>query len=65
MFDSAYPLDAAFRWTPTLRSSPDEAGERAEISDVGDALTSIHPVYAIPWDAVERTRSFFTAKVGF
>ncbi|KAL9126442.1 MAG: hypothetical protein Q9217_004513 [Psora testacea] len=62
---STYPLDFAFRWKSTLRSFRGQADRREDLYDAEDALRSIHPLYVIPWTAVEQTHSYCAAKAGF
>ena len=61
--DGAGPLDPAFSWTP---SAPVEQGADPEaVSDDEDLLPMVHPIFVIPYAAVERCRAYFAQKRGF
>ena len=57
-------LDSPFKWSSKLRSHQQEAENGWPIQEI-DHLTSLHPIFVIPWSAVEETQSFFSVKVGF
>ncbi|MCJ1313373.1 CAAX farnesyltransferase (FTase) subunit beta [Agyrium rufum] len=62
------PLDAAFRWSPSARSIPGNNlvdGAADNVYDEQDVILPIHPVFAIPYPAVENMREYFGRKVGF
>ncbi|MDI1491874.1 MAG: CAAX farnesyltransferase (FTase) subunit beta [Ramalina farinacea] len=63
---SANGLAAPFGWVPTSRPA-DQGNERSTepAYDIEDTLQPLHPIYVIPWHAVEQTRAFYSAKVGF
>lgn len=60
--DAFSALESAFGWAFTSQP-PDDGSE--QIDDTEDRVISIHPIYVIPWTAVERSHSWFSAKVGF
>jgi len=61
----AYPLDSAPRWVSGEQVAQDVQTEREEVYDPEDKLMPMHPIYVIPWAAVERTHARFAAKIGF
>jgi protein farnesyltransferase subunit beta len=58
---ASHPLDAAFRWTslPAAEQLRDERRPRR-----ADRVEPIHPVFVIPFGAVERTRAWCRARGG-
>lgn len=58
-------LNAAFGWVYSGDESLVVAQTGKEVYDVDDTVAPIHPIYVIPFDAVEKTRTWFLAKEGF
>lgn len=63
--DATYPLDSAMRWDSCPRTASTEQPEHEDMFDPGDRLLPVHPIYVIPWAAVERTYTKFVSKIGF
>ncbi|KAL8936310.1 MAG: hypothetical protein Q9211_004251 [Gyalolechia sp. 1 TL-2023] len=58
-------LHDAFQWASLPRSSMSGTGNEPEMSAVDDRLVAIHPVFVIPWSAVESARSWLEKKESF
>ena len=57
-------LDSAVRWTSSVISS-DEGSDNEGLVDAEDYLEPLHPIFVIPWAAVERCAKLFSQKTGF
>lgn len=57
-------LDSALRWTWSAISSGEESG-KGSFFDAEDNLEPLHPIFVIPWAAVERCSNVFRQKTGF
>jgi protein farnesyltransferase subunit beta len=57
-----YPLAAAFGWTNVQRSYQTNDAEAASLFDTGEFLEPLHPIFGIPFDAVEDMRGLATLK---
>jgi len=60
-----FPLESALLWThldyiPFGSGNPEE-----EIFDSEDRVKPIHPIFVIPWAAVEQTQSWVQQREGF
>ena len=42
-----------------------DEGADDEIYDAEDKVNAIHPIFVIPWPAVERTHAHYSSKIGF
>lgn len=58
-------LHDAFQWASLPRSSMSETRNEARMSTADDRLVAIHPIFVIPWSAVESARSWFKKKESF
>ena len=63
--DGSSPYEPALHWThsnhiPSMQGNPEE-----EIFDSEDRVKPIHPIYVIPWAAVEQTYSWVKQREGF
>ena len=58
------PVGYAFAWTH-LKASGDGKSSDLQMFGIEDMVEPLHPVYAIPYAAVERTRMWFGGKEGF
>ena len=58
-------LDSALRWTSSAISVGH--GERGDerLVDAEDQVEALHPIFVIPWAAVDRCSQFFHEKRGF
>ena len=63
--EAGYPLDSAFAWESSKEDSDGPKNEVLELIDAKDTLTSLHPIYVIPWRVVQRCRELFSKKTGF
>ncbi|KAL8967818.1 MAG: hypothetical protein Q9197_005218 [Variospora fuerteventurae] len=57
--------DDAFQWASLPRSSVAGKQTEPEITEAEDRLVPIHPIYVIPWPAVERAVSWYQEKRDF
>lgn len=57
-------LDSALRWTSSATSSGDE-GDNERLVDAEGKVEPLHPIFVIPWAAVERCSKVFSQKTGF
>ncbi len=57
-------LDSALRWTSSAISLGQESGKERFV-DAEDVLEPLHPIFVIPWAAVEECRQLFRHKRGF
>ncbi|KAI4141843.1 MAG: hypothetical protein LQ341_003403 [Variospora aurantia] len=57
--------DDAFQWASLPRSSVAGKQTEPEITEAEDRLVPIHPIYVIPWPAVERAVSWYQEKGDF
>lgn len=58
-------LTDAFRWISSRRPVEMTSLAEPEMSKNEGAVVSIHPIFVIPWPAVERTASWFDKKERF
>ncbi|KAL8697474.1 MAG: hypothetical protein Q9224_002291 [Gallowayella concinna] len=58
-------LGDAFQWASLPYIPTDEKGPKAEGSNGTENLIAIHPIYVIPWPAVETTRQYYEEKGDF
>ena len=63
--EAGYPLDSAFRWHSSRKIPSGKEDKAEELVDAVDTLISLHPIYVIPWGAVERCYGLFSQKAGF
>ncbi len=63
--EAGYPLDSAFAWESSKEGSDGTKNEALGLIDAEDTLTSLHPIYVIPWWVVERCHESFSKKTGF
>ena len=56
-------LDSALRWTSSAISFGERGDDR--VVDVEDRVEALHPIFVIPWAAVDRCSRFFSQKRGF
>lgn len=61
-FDS---LDSALRWSSSAISSEYERGHGEKLVDAAGKLEALHPIFVIPWAAVDRCSTWFGQKTGF
>ena len=59
------PLECAFGWSPIKKPQVDNDLDIKQIHDAADIVEPVHPIFVIPYAAVEHTRSFFSSKTGF
>lgn len=59
------PLKAPFQWISPEAKRLDECEPRDDIYDAEDEVNPIHPIFAVPWSAVERMYNHYGGKVGF
>ena len=59
------PLECAFGWSHIKDPQDDNESDIKQICDPEDIVEPIHPIFVIPYAAVEHTRSFFSSKLGF
>lgn len=57
-------LDSAMRWASSAISSRYESGNEG-LADAENNLEPLHPIFVIPWAAVERCSRLFSDKTGF
>lgn len=57
-------LDSALQWTSSAISSGHESGNE-RLVDAEDQVEPLHPIFVIPWAAVDRCFQYFTQKTGF
>ncbi|KAL8689863.1 MAG: hypothetical protein Q9218_004562 [Villophora microphyllina] len=62
---SSHALTDAFRWTLCPRLAEVYSQTQPEISNAEGSVVPIHPIFVIPWAAVERTASWFENKGSF
>ena len=58
-------LDAAFKWRPSPEDQPVNISTEESTFNMQDILKPIHPIFVIPYAAVEQARSWSLAKGGF
>lgn len=58
-------LGFAFAWSCGQDGAAEKAEDGPELFEEEDLLLPIHPVFVIPFGAVERTRAWFEGKAGF
>ena len=64
--EAGYPIDSALRWASSGQETDTNGGEAMqELVDAKDRVRALHPIYAIPWDAVERCYNSSSQKTGF
>ena len=59
------PLECAFGWSHIENPYDKDELDIKQICDLEDIVEPIHPIFVIPYAAVEHTRSFFNSKAGF
>ena len=57
-------LDSALRWASSAICRGYESGHE-RLVDAGDDLAPLHPIFVIPWAAVEECCKHFNRKTGF
>ena len=60
-----HPLESAFRWESSRDSLDERKVGGSSLFDVEDLLEPIHPVFVIPFDAIDRARVWASGKIGF
>lgn len=55
--DSTY--DYAMRWVHTGKTVPIDGSASGGVNDAKANLEAVHPIYMIPWGAVERCHQLF------
>lgn len=58
-------LNDAFHWASCPRGLMTAKQTEPDITNIEDRLPPIHPIYVIPWPAVERAASWYQSKEGF
>lgn len=58
------PMGYAYAWMHS-EAHPSRRSEREKIFEEEDTVEPIHPIYVIPFAAVEQTRAWFSNKEGF
>lgn len=51
--------DYAMRWVHTGKTVPIDGSASDEVNDAKAKLQAVHPIYMIPWGAVERCHQLF------
>jgi len=59
------PLECAFGWSHIENPQDEESLDIMQICELEDIVEPIHPIFVIPYAAVEHTRAFFSSKTGF
>ncbi|KAI9846274.1 MAG: CAAX farnesyltransferase (FTase) subunit beta [Sclerophora amabilis] len=63
---SAASLSAAFNWSTSVTTDGKEMNEREKtIFDEADRVSSIHPIFVLPWEVARECRTYFEEKQGF
>lgn len=57
-------LDSALQWASSAISPEDESGNEALVG-AENKVEPLHPIFVIPWAAVEGCSQFFSQKTGF
>ena len=64
-YDGVATLHDAFQWASSPHWSTAEMRNEAEINIPENRLTPIHPIFVIPWPAVEKAESWFQKRGSF
>ena len=57
-------VDSGLQWRSAAKTCGQESGD-GSLVDAEDKLEALHPIFVIPWDAVERCSKFSGQKTGF
>ena len=58
-------LTAAFQWCSLPRDNGTDPGAGRQLYDEDDTVVALHPIFVIPWKAVEETHAYFRSRTGF
>ena len=60
----ARTVDSALQWASSAVSFGEESGKE-RLVDAEDQIEALHPIFVIPWAAVDQCSQFFVQKRGF
>ncbi|KAL2040809.1 hypothetical protein N7G274_006267 [Stereocaulon virgatum] len=63
--EAGYPLNSAFHWDSSKKGPQRDMNKGEDFGDARTMLGSLHPIYVIPWGAVERCHGLFSQKTRF
>ena len=58
-------LSSPFQWSPASGNNQTGGYDTEHLYEAEDILEGIHPIFTIPWQAVDDTHTFFRSRLGF